>query len=611
MRSLTDEQQKVVDQPADALVVVTAGPGAGKTHTLVRRLGALVEGGLGAGEILVLSFSRAAVRELRTRLADVGAAARHVRAQTFDSWALELLTALDPDGSWRSRSFESRIEKAVEVINSGHADKWLDDLLHIVVDEVQDLVGSRRRMVEALLERFEVGFTVVGDPAQSIYGFQIEDPAERAWETNRFFARLREIFGDQLVELALTKNFRVRDRAAEPALSFSDELRCARVQAGVFNRLRGTLRGTEPFGQLDDDFARAALDQDDTTTAVLCRSNGQAMLVSEDLYRAGVRHRLQRSVRDKVVPGWIGLLFSSNEGSFVTREMFYEALNRVSSDSDCGPDPDLLWRWMIRSTARGQNRQVVDLRVLRGIVGSERLPDELADQHVSPVVVSSYHRAKGLEFDRVIVADPGGDGSDLDSGEEARALYVAMTRARDEVTWIDTPGGYWVRKNKAIERWARYALNGRTTRGLELRGGDVATDEPPGMQDFEARCVSLQHYLAAEVRRGDEIVLERLYDEPLVDRQSPPYLVMHRDRPIATVSRRFRHTLHSLQKSTGFRNPWWPKRITGVRIDAVETAVGSEAAGIEAGLGSHGVWLVPRLSGLSTFHYDRHSGGRA
>ncbi|MET9231330.1 UvrD-helicase domain-containing protein [Lentzea sp. NPDC003310] len=607
---MTQEQQAVVDQPLDACVLVTAGPGAGKTHTLVKRLDALVSRGLASGEILVLSFSRAAVRELRSRLARYGEAARHVRAQTFDSWALELLTEVDADRDWRSFSFESRIEKASEAIESGRADVLLDDLLHVVVDEVQDLVGARRRMVEALLERFAVGFTVVGDPAQSIYGFQIEDPEERDFETNRFFFRLREIFGDRLVELSLEKNFRVRNEAAAPASDFSGELRRAQAAPGVFGRLRGRLRGMDEFGRLDDEFAKAALDHDDVTTAILCRSNGQAMLASEDLHRAGVRHRLQRSAQDKVVPSWVGDMYRANESTFVTRQMFQEIMERRPSDP--GDDVDLLWGWLIRSTSKGRNTSVVDLRVLRAIVESGRLPDELVDKQESSVVVSSYHRAKGLEFDRVMVADPGGDNRDADSAEEARALYVAMTRARDEVTWIETPGDYRVRVNKAIDRWARYAWNGRTTLGIELRGGDVSTDLPPGGEDFDSHCLPLQRHLATEIDCGDEVVLERLYDVSLVSGQSPPYLVMHRDRPIATVSRRFRRVLSTLQRSTGRRgDPWWPLRITGVRIDAVETTVGSEAAGVEAGLGPHGVWLVPRLSGLGKFYYGKHNEGPA
>lgn len=79
---LTTEQTTVVEQPADSLVLVTAGAGAGKTYTLVRRLDHLLQDeGLSAGEVLVLTFSRAAVRELRERiLSQGGEDARQIRS---------------------------------------------------------------------------------------------------------------------------------------------------------------------------------------------------------------------------------------------------------------------------------------------------------------------------------------------------------------------------------------------------------------------------------------------------------------------------------------------------------------------------------------------------
>ena len=45
---------------------------------------------------------------------------------------------------------------------------------HVVVDELQDLVGDRADLVRAVLELTGCGFTMLGDPAQGIYNFQLE-----------------------------------------------------------------------------------------------------------------------------------------------------------------------------------------------------------------------------------------------------------------------------------------------------------------------------------------------------------------------------------------------------------------------------------------------------
>ena len=57
-------------------VEVLACPGSGKTTTLLHRIQHLVTTGVPARKILVLSFSKATVGELRRRLDELGTAAR-------------------------------------------------------------------------------------------------------------------------------------------------------------------------------------------------------------------------------------------------------------------------------------------------------------------------------------------------------------------------------------------------------------------------------------------------------------------------------------------------------------------------------------------------------
>lgn len=615
--TLTAEQRAVVEQPADALTLVTAQAGAGKTHTLVRRLDRLVaEEGVSAGEILVLTFSRAAVRELKNRLAQYGDAARNVRAQTFDSWALDLLRQVDAQGEWADRSFDDRIEGAQKAIESGQADElYEEDLRHVVIDEVQDLVGIRRNLVETLLERYDCGFTVVGDPAQSIYGFTIDDPAERAGETNRFFDWLRITFGEELTELSLTENFRARTDEARTAHCFGPRLRTLSETGDkdgetYHKELRAALSGVTNFGAFDT-FAAEALTGHPGTTAILCRTNGQALVISERLAGLGVAHRLQRSARDRVVPAWIGLLMARCNASSLSRERFDELIGDLPLPDDS--QPDLLWRWLQRTGAgRGPDR-LLDLTRLRSALAGGRLPDELTAQPPARLVVSSFHRAKGLEFDRVLVVDPGplpaagkNKKNDQNPAEEARLLYVAMTRPRDELYVVSPMDMRNIRIDPRTGRWGRYGFQYWRRDGLELEGGDVLTEYPAGTVDFDDDVADLQRYLATGVRPGDEVDLERLHPEPIGMSESPPYLIRHRGRPIGMASEKFRRDLFTfLKQGSNFVPRSFPARISGVRIDVVETVAGNEAAGIRAGLDQHGVWLAPRLVGLSTFTWDK------
>ena len=88
---LDPTQQAVVDHPGGPLLVL-AGPGTGKTTTIVEAVAARIEAGVDPEQILVLSFSRKAAAELRTRITGrVGKTIREPLARTFHSYAYGVL----------------------------------------------------------------------------------------------------------------------------------------------------------------------------------------------------------------------------------------------------------------------------------------------------------------------------------------------------------------------------------------------------------------------------------------------------------------------------------------------------------------------------------------
>jgi superfamily I DNA/RNA helicase/RecB family exonuclease len=88
---LDPTQQAVVDHPGGPLLVL-AGPGTGKTTTIVEAVAARIEAGIDPEQILVLTFSRKAAAELRARItARVGRTIREPLARTFHSYAYGVL----------------------------------------------------------------------------------------------------------------------------------------------------------------------------------------------------------------------------------------------------------------------------------------------------------------------------------------------------------------------------------------------------------------------------------------------------------------------------------------------------------------------------------------
>ncbi|ALG13360.1 ATP-dependent helicase [Kibdelosporangium phytohabitans] len=617
---LTPTQQAVVTKSWNAKVLVTAGPGAGKTTTLYHRVSHLLsKEGLQVDEIVVLTFSRAASRALRQRAQDAAPPGRRTHVRTFDGWAWSLLR----EGGYTAEQlagygFDERIRLAAEAVEHGDIETAASEPRHVIVDEVQDLVGVRREMIEALLDRYpDAGFTVVGDLAQSIYGFQVADPDQRVAEANWFLDWIRASYGEELDEFHLVDNFRARTAEARTALKYSAQLQrmsedteTSAAKAAASRRLLWSALSNAPdFGGLDSAFVRDSLQNFVGTTAILCRDNGQVLLLSQQLNEACIPHRIQRSPRSGAAPAWLAGLFARTDAVSLTQERFEEFF--MGLDVPDGADVRQVWRGL-RSVA-GKARNQLDLEVLRTAVAEERLPDELTVAPEHPLTLSTAHRAKGLEFDRVLIAGftgvtTAGKRQD-DDAAEARLLYVAMTRARDDVYRFACPDRRMIRKANRlpmpVDRWYVGARDRWMRSGVEAREFDVCHEAPAGVGMSVADPVDTQRYLVELVRPGDAVVLRRLHDMPMSAVQTPQYGIFHEGRLIGQVSERFRNDLWRLLKqSASFRVQRWPYLVTGLRIECVETVSDRKAVTDRHGLGGRGMWLAPRLFGLGRFDWS-------
>ncbi len=93
---LDEHQQRVVDHPGGPLLVL-AGPGTGKTTTLVEAIATAIEAGASPDGVLALTFSRKAAEQLRDRVtARVGRTMTTSLSSTFHSFAYGLVRAYSP-----------------------------------------------------------------------------------------------------------------------------------------------------------------------------------------------------------------------------------------------------------------------------------------------------------------------------------------------------------------------------------------------------------------------------------------------------------------------------------------------------------------------------------
>jgi hypothetical protein len=237
------------------------------------------------------------------------------------------------------------------------------------------------------------------------------------------------------------------------------------------------------------------------------------------------------------------------------------------------------------------------------------MPDELTEVPPRVVTVSTIHRAKGLEFDRVVIVDFHDDfaDDDLTVAEETRVLYVGMTRPRSELMRGACPDtrGMSSRRNPG-ERWVRRRAPWMTL-GYEVRGEDLHSADPVGaFMVLEESVADTQDYLANSVAAGDELEAE-LVARSTSGANRAFYAVSHKGRVVGVTSEAFGQLLYRTLKISHRWHVTWPTRLEGLRVECVDTVAGTEAASQRAGLGVSGMWLRVRAFGLAQLRYPAKS----
>src|SRR5262249_12839410 len=171
------EQLEVILEAPTSWQLVIAGPGAGKSTVACQRVAYLVDESVPASRILLVSFTRTAVAELRDRIvsyAVAGAAARGVRISTVDSHAWGLRAGFDDEPLSKSLgdgSYDLSIERTVELFRNQNPDlvDFMARLEHLIIDEAQDVMGPRADLVIEMLKTVSptCGVTILADPAQA------------------------------------------------------------------------------------------------------------------------------------------------------------------------------------------------------------------------------------------------------------------------------------------------------------------------------------------------------------------------------------------------------------------------------------------------------------
>ena len=470
------QRRIVADDREQTNVLVLAGPGSGKTRVLVHRIAYLArvrrENPRG---ILALAYNRHAAVEIRRRLAElIGDDARGVTVLTCHALAMRLVGA-----SFEGRAnqpddghFQEIMQQATVLLNGDglppdEADEYrtrlLDGFRWILVDEYQDIGPDEYDLISALAGRTlpeeddRLSLFAVGDDDQNIYSFN--------GSSTEFIRRFEDDYGARTEYLvdnyrssghiidaanAVIEPARQRMKADHPiaidrsrrrdppggSWTMTDPVAQGRVQVlpagdNPISQAQAAVAELQRLAALDPDWdwSRCAVIAREWSYLDPVRSLCQledipVQLANEEF--TGVWHLRET----RALLNWL----RERDSSLVTGD----ELNGWIAGQPEGPWVELLREGVAEYALETGGAETT----------VEHFTEWLAEwgrdvrRQQRGLLLLTAHRAKGLEFDHVVVLDGGwnrvGRGEDADAPR--RLYYVAMTRARQTLALMRLPG---------------------------------------------------------------------------------------------------------------------------------------------------------------------------
>lgn len=422
---LSEKQREIIDDNTSQYIVVTAGPGSGKTRVLVHKLASLLLlEDVKHEQLLMVTFSRAAVTEFKQRLFElIGNAAAFVEIKTFHSYCFDLLGKVgDLDKA------ENIVSDAARMIKDGEVELGRITKTVVVIDEAQDMDKSEYALIEALMERNEdMRVIAVGDDDQNIYSFRGSDSRYlRSFitEKNAVKYELVENYRSCRAVVSLANAFAetITERMKlNPIVSMSEsegEVRLFRyksrnIETAVVNDLLADIDGS-------------------STACVLTSTNMEAMRVMGMLIRKGQRAKLIQSndgfdiYNLAEIRYFLKMLEMKLTSPVISQEVWDKAraeLESAYSRSTALPMCLSLLDDYERSTER-KYKSDLDMFI------HESNLEDFYHTESGTVFVSTIHKSKGREFDSVYMLL---DNVRADNDDDRRKIYVGLTRAKSRL----------------------------------------------------------------------------------------------------------------------------------------------------------------------------------
>ncbi|MCF6356311.1 MAG: RecQ family ATP-dependent DNA helicase, partial [Draconibacterium sp.] len=430
---LSPRQLKIIKDNLNQYILVAAGPGSGKTRVLVHKLASLLlMEDVKHEQLLMLTFSRAATTEFKKRLIKlIGNAANFIEIKTFHSYCFDLLGRV---GSIEKS--DKILQLTIEKIRSGEVEPNRIVKSVLVIDEAQDMDVHEFGLIKSLMEKNEeMRVVAVGDDDQNIYTFRGAD--------SKYFEQFIKEKSEKKYELV--ENYRSKKNLVEFTNKYVEQIhhRLKTTPIVSVHKGNGSIR---IVNYSNDNFVVPFVNEICSTglsgtTGVLAKTNDEALKITGLLLKSGLPAKLIQSndgfsLFDLIeIRSFIEYLDLNNSTPTISLDAWNNAKRKFAKRYKKSSNYNICKQLLI--DFQETNPKVKYSSDFEIFIKESKLED-FVTQKGETIIVSTIHKAKGKEFDNVFLML---DNFNANTDDSKRLLYVAMTRAKQNLT-IHYNGNY-------------------------------------------------------------------------------------------------------------------------------------------------------------------------
>lgn len=430
---LSPRQLKIINDNLNKYILVAAGPGSGKTRVLVHKLASLLLlEDVKHEQLLMLTFSRAAATEFKKRLIKlIGNAANFIEIKTFHSYCFDLLGRV---GSIEKS--DKILQLTIEKIKNGEVEPNRIAKSVLVIDEAQDMDKHEFGLIKSLMKKNEeMRIIAVGDDDQNIYTFRGAD--------SKYFEQFITEKGSTKYELV--ENYRSKNNLVEFTNKYLEQIhhRFKTIPIVPVHSDNGNIRIVDYNNSgfiipLVNNILSTELSG---TTGVLTTTNNEALQITGLLLKNRIPAKLIQS-NDGFslfnlfeIRSFIEDLGLDKTTPIISKDAWNNAKRKFEKRHGKSVNYSLCKNLLV--DFQETNPKVKYSSDFEIFIKESKLED-FVSQYGETIIVSTIHKAKGKEFDNVFLFL---DGFNANSEDSKRQLYVAMTRAKQNLT-IHYNGNY-------------------------------------------------------------------------------------------------------------------------------------------------------------------------